>query len=1070
MALDRSDIDIMSEAFRRAMDGSGGSLRAGQSGGGGNSGGGQRSAEEVKNLTKEAAAASREFTKLRAGMRLTSAKQYEYQAAQRDVNTQLNQIEGALEDYRKGKISLSKEEKKVLESKRKELSQLDDGSRANQAFTNGVMAIAGHIRTIGSTMIAGQVAVASAIQGGASGFGIALAQLTANANTQNAITQSVASTMTGVSGALMNFGLAGRLAGGAMLIYAQKMAVTSDLNTQAQNARNQILLTGGDTLLKTYMEATRAGAVITNGFDGMNNSLKGSRYTMEDYTAIVKASGEQLAATGLGVGEASMMIGRVGKVLKDTRMDRAMLALGIGYQEQGQLMAQAMADMRRRDPTRELNEREVAQRTKQYAHDLAVLSDITGKDAKAKMEESRKATGQLAFQQYLASLGKNGEIVGKAMETLSPQVRQNVMDMANFGNVVNKQGAIMTAANPALDAMQRELKGAMDAGILNNDMAVKIQAKYSKSINEGMLSNRGLALAMAAPESKLAALGEASQTVRDDILKMGTAATTVARITTEENKSIDGKESRNTALMLDMQEMGQDIRKAFQEHIIKNLEKMGPLLKGVLASIGADPGAIKSPGIKGVLEGIWKAIKDLWTQSEWWEKVLIGLAGLTIAIRGLMIGKSILTDVKGLFTFGKKDTLASGKLPGTGGIVPDGETRTERYKSGAGYRTRQVPVGNVPGGSVPGGGTSGELGKFGAGIKSILVGLGQGAGGLIEGVLKGIAAGIGAFGSPKILIGASILAGSIVLIGGAVAAATWMMGKALPTFAEGLKAFDGIDGNALVQVGKGAAALGAGMAVFGAGSGLASAGSIISNISDGFIKFFGGKTTLDQFREMAELAPKLKSGAEGITTFTKSLGEMILLDIKKIDALANSMEKLQSATSGPGFFNSMGNAALGTVTQIDAIKNAINRGANINQGQGGATGSGQTAYLQGAAVVHLSQQTVNALKGTGGVTVTAPATPNQRPAGMSSSKPETMPAGGLTQASLNSLAKNDPVLFALTQLLETERAKDRATDGQTSKIDIAIKLMDRMAEHMAKQAGSAAEYALWARKNVLIKK
>jgi hypothetical protein len=1052
------------------MDGSGGSLRAGQSGGGGNSGGGQRSAEEVKNLTKEAAAASREFTKLRAGMRLTSAKQYEYQAAQRDVNTQLNQIEGALEDYRKGKISLSKEEKKVLESKRKELSQLDDGSRANQAFTNGVMAIAGHIRTIGSTMIAGQVAVASAIQGGASGFGIALAQLTANANTQNAITQSVASTMTGVSGALMNFGLAGRLAGGAMLIYAQKMAVTSDLNTQAQNARNQILLTGGDTLLKTYMEATRAGAVITNGFDGMNNSLKGSRYTMEDYTAIVKASGEQLAATGLGVGEASMMIGRVGKVLKDTRMDRAMLALGIGYQEQGQLMAQAMADMRRRDPTRELNEREVAQRTKQYAHDLAVLSDITGKDAKAKMEESRKATGQLAFQQYLASLGKNGEIVGKAMETLSPQVRQNVMDMANFGNVVNKQGAIMTAANPALDAMQRELKGAMDAGILNNDMAVKIQAKYSKSINEGMLSNRGLALAMAAPESKLAALGEASQTVRDDILKMGTAATTVARITTEENKSIDGKESRNTALMLDMQEMGQDIRKAFQEHIIKNLEKMGPLLKGVLASIGADPGAIKSPGIKGVLEGIWKAIKDLWTQSEWWEKVLIGLAGLTIAIRGLMIGKSILTDVKGLFTFGKKDTLASGKLPGTGGIVPDGETRTERYKSGAGYRTRQVPVGNVPGGSVPGGGTSGELGKFGAGIKSILVGLGQGAGGLIEGVLKGIAAGIGAFGSPKILIGASILAGSIVLIGGAVAAATWMMGKALPTFAEGLKAFDGIDGNALVQVGKGAAALGAGMAVFGAGSGLASAGSIISNISDGFIKFFGGKTTLDQFREMAELAPKLKSGAEGITTFTKSLGEMILLDIKKIDALANSMEKLQSATSGPGFFNSMGNAALGTVTQIDAIKNAINRGANINQGQGGATGSGQTAYLQGAAVVHLSQQTVNALKGTGGVTVTAPATPNQRPAGMSSSKPETMPAGGLTQASLNSLAKNDPVLFALTQLLETERAKDRATDGQTSKIDIAIKLMDRMAEHMAKQAGSAAEYALWARKNVLIKK
>jgi hypothetical protein len=89
---------------------------------------------------------------------------------------------------------------------------------------------------------------------------------------------------------------------------------------------------------------------------------------------------------------------------------------------------------------------------------------------------------------------------------------------------------------------------------------------------------------------------------------------------------------------------------------------------------------------------------------------------------------------------------------------------------------------------------------------------------------------------------------------------------------------------------------------------------------------------------------------------------------------------------------------------------------------------------------------------------------------MSTSKPEDRPSGGLTQASLNNLAKNDPVLYALTQLLETERSKDRAADGQTSKIDIALKLMDRIAEDMAKQTGHQAEYALWAKKNVLIKK
>lgn len=1079
MALDRSDIDIIAEAFRRAGGGSGGgiggSLRAGQS-----SGGSQPDAAEIKKLTTEAANASREFTKLRAGMRLTSQKQFEFATAQRDVNNELSKVEDTLVAYNKGTIALSKEEKKTLEARRKELSSLNDGTQANQMFQNGVLSIASTIRTIGSTMIAGQVAVASAIQGGASGFGIALAQLTASANTQNAATQAVAGTMTGIGAGLMAFGLAGRLAGGAMMIYAQKMAVESDLKTQAMNARNQILLTGGDALLKSYMEATRAGAVITNGFDGMNKSLKGSRYTVEDYTAIVKASGEQLAGTGMGIGEASMMIGRVGKVLKDTKMDRSMLALGFSYQEQGQIMAQVMADMRRRDPTAALNEKEVAQRTKQYAHDLAVLSDITGKDAKAKMEESRKATGQLAFQQYLKGLGTNGAMVGKAMETLSPQIRQNMMDMANFGSVINKQGAIMTAANPALDSMQRELFAAMNAGVLNNDMAVKIQGKYSASVNEGMMSNRGLALAMAAPESKLAALGEASQTVREDIIKMGEAAKIVARITTEEKKSETGKESPSTKLMLNMVEIGQDIKKAFQEHIISKLQAMGPLLEGVLASIKAGPGSgaeITAPTLKGVLDAILAQIIKLWNESGPIGKTLMVIAGGVLALQGLGMIKSVFDDIKGLFTFGKSGTTASGQLPGTGGVVPEGGTRTERYKSGAGYRTRQVPIGNVPGGAVPGGNlpsgnlpggavpggsTGSDLGKFGAGIKSILTGLGQGAGGLIQGVLTGIAGGIGAFGNPKILLGAGILAGSIALIGAGVAAATWLMGAALPNFAKGLKAFDGINGDDLKKVGIGAGALGLGLAAFGAGSGLASAGSIISNVADGFIKFFGGKTTLDQFREMAKLGPDMKTGADGITKFTKSLGDLILIDVKKIDTLATAMAKLQEATAGPGFFSSVGDAATGLLYKVDFIKNLI--GDARGGGTGGTGGTGQTAYMEGKAIVKLDFATLDYLiRGLGGKVP-------ERSATQTTLQPQAQTTGGITSASFAAMAKNDPLLFALSQLLEIERAKDKLRTGDVSKTDIQTALLDRIAEATAKTAGSTEAHAAFQKKfNYMLK-
>jgi hypothetical protein len=164
----------------------------------------------------------------------------------------------------------------------------------------------------------------------------------------------------------------------------------------------------------------------------------------------------------------------------------------------------------------------------------------------------------------------------------------------------------------------------------------------------------------------------------------------------------------------------------------------------------------------------------------------------------------------------------------------------------------------------------------------------------------------------------------------------------------------------------------------------------------------------------------------------------------------------------------MGQAALASLP--DAVKAQIAKGEAMSQG--GAMGTGQTVYNGGKAVVWAQMLPgdrdilINGIRGT----VSTAAVPTTRPTSMSSSKPEDRQTGGLTQASLNSLAKSDPVLFALTQLLEVERAKDRASDGTTSKVDIAIKLMDRIAEDLAKQTGHQAEYTQWARKNVLLKK
>lgn len=70
--------------------------------------------------------------------------------------------------------------------------------------------------------------------------------------------------------------------------------------------------------------------------------------------------------------------------------------------------------------------------------------------------------------------------------------------------------------------------------------------------------------------------------------------------------------------------------------------------------------------------------------------------------------------------------------------------------------------------------------------------------------------------SAKILKGAATLGSSLVIVSAGLAGATWIMGKAIPTFAAGLKKFNEVDGDNLKGVGLGMAGLGAGILAFAA--------------------------------------------------------------------------------------------------------------------------------------------------------------------------------------------------------------------------------------------------------------
>jgi len=172
--------------------------------------------------------------------------------------------------------------------------------------------------------------------------------------------------------------------------------------------------------------------------------------------------------------------------------------------------------------------------------------------------------------------------------------------------------------------------------------------------------------------------------------------------------------------------------------------------------------------------------------------------------------------------------------------------------------------------STAAGAAGGGVGKLGRGIAS----LGKGIGKSIGGILEGIATGLSAFANPKILVGAGIFSASIVAIGAAVAGATWMMGKALPTFAEGLESFDKINGDNLQDVGLGMIGLGAGLAAMGAGSVMSAVGNLVGGLFDKLNSALGGSdimTKLVEFSKFQVDTDAVKRNAEAVVAYGKAM-------------------------------------------------------------------------------------------------------------------------------------------------------------------------------------------------------
>ena len=257
--------------------------------------------------------------------------------------------------------------------------------------------------------------------------------------------------------------------------------------------------------VKSYTDMSRAGAMFANGMTGMRNSASQAGLTVDQFSKVVTENAGTLASSGMGVGEATKKMGDVSFQLDKTvgtsgkSLRREMLQLGYSFEEQAALTAEVMGDLRRGRSTALGDDKAIAQQTAEYAGSLRTIAAITGEDAKAKMQEQRKAATQVAFRLKLQELEqKQPGITQKmlaSMATMDETSKKALMEQMTIGTVIDKSANIMSAGSQAYADKISGIANLAESGAFTTEKAQMIQAEANDRMQGDLANFREIGIA-----------------------------------------------------------------------------------------------------------------------------------------------------------------------------------------------------------------------------------------------------------------------------------------------------------------------------------------------------------------------------------------------------------------------------------------------------------------------------------------------------------------------------------------------------------------------------------------------
>jgi hypothetical protein len=599
-----------------------------------------------------------------------------------------------------------------------------------------------------------------------------------------------------------------------------------------------------DESVSAFRSLSSSGAAFGGSITNMRNAAANMEISLSEMTSLFTEQAPALASLGGTVEEGAARFAKMNKNIKATGDFRALMEMGFSVEQVNEGMADYISLQARQGRLQGQSTEQLAAGSARYLRQIDLLARVTGKtreEAQAALD--RQATDSIArtllnqfeagsdeYNNLSASLALLDEIGGEAAnalkgmltENLTPAAGQFMAMLGDSGETVHRaMMEVGRGANPQvlLDAFKtaggelEKFAGADAAGRVAIIQALRAAGDPMAEYLDGAAKLIDLGNRdMAAAQSQ-----QAAQRAQQDEASR-------AMLTFEQNQ----------------RELSAALHKTFVasgilDLIGSGLKAMGTLLTGITTSLTEFSTKIANgEWFTAITDLLGDALGGLWNNAG---IVAAIVGGLTALFAAKAATSALSTAVSGfftrMFTGGRAASAAPTLAPPTGG----------------------------------GSGVSGGLGKS---IGDFGKGLGKGIGG----ILRGLAGGLAAFANPLVPLGAAALGAAVVAIGAGIAGATWIMGKALPSFAEGMKSFETLDGQKLIDAGKGMGAVALGMAAFGAGSAVAGLGALVGSVTQGIANLFGAEdplTKIQRFQEYDFNRARIENNASSIAAYAEAM-------------------------------------------------------------------------------------------------------------------------------------------------------------------------------------------------------